>query len=157
MQKEGAFGATKVMSALYGGFFRDVAREVGTERALALHAQQGKPFGEMLAGMLRAQVADKELDIKTLSSVVSTVPAVFGIAPEVEETATSLKVCSRQCPMYDGWKEAGLDHESVGALCRAMATIEYAELTKAFPQLSVRLEFKSTPDGMCVEEYALAK
>jgi hypothetical protein len=157
MQMEGAFGATKGMSTLYGGFFKDVAREVGTERALALHAQRGKPFGEMLVGMLRAQVADKELDIPTLSSVASAAQAVFGITPDVTATATSLKVCTHQCPIYDGWKEAGLDHEAVAAGCRAVAAVEYAELTKAFPQLSVRLEFRSAPDGTCVEEYALAK
>jgi hypothetical protein len=157
MQKEDAFNATKVMSTLYGGFFKEVAKEIGREKALALQAKQGEAFGDMMAGMLRAQVADKGLNIKTLSSVVSAAPAVFGMTPEVEEAATSFKLHSHQCPMYDGWKEAGLDHETIGSMCRALAATEYAALTKAFPQVSARLEFRSAPDRACVEEYSLAK
>jgi len=157
MQKEDAFNATRVMSTLYGGFYKEVAKEIGREKALALHAKQGEGFGDMLAGMLRAQVADKGLNMKTLSSVACGPPAVFGMTPEVEERATSLKLHTHQCPMYDGWKEAGLDHETIGSMCRATATAEYAALTKEFPQVSVRLEFRSAPDKACVEEYTLAK
>ena len=157
MQKEEAFGATKVMSMLYGGFFKDVAKEVGSEKALALHAHQGEAFGHMLAGMLQAQAADKGLTITTLSSVVSEAPAIFGMTPEVEEAGTSVKLYTHQCPMYEGWKEAGLDHETIGSLCRAMAAAEYAALTKAIPQVSARLEFRSAPDKACVEHYTLAR
>jgi hypothetical protein len=157
MQKEEAFGATKVMSMLYGGFFKDVAKEVGSEKALALHAHQGEAFGHMLAGMLQAQAADKGLNITTLSSVLSAAPAVFGMTPEVEETATAVQLHTHHCPMYDGWKEAGLDHETIGSLCRAMAAAEYAALTKAVPQVSARLEFRSGPDKACVEHYILSK
>jgi hypothetical protein len=157
MQKEEAFGATRVMSMLYGGFFKDVAKEIGTEKAVALHARGGEAFGHMLAGMLQAQAADKGLNIATLSSVLSAAPAVFGMTPEVEDTATSVKLHSHQCPMYEGWKEAGLDHETIGSLCRAMAAAEYAALTKAIPQVSARLEFRSAPDKACVEHYTLAR
>jgi hypothetical protein len=145
------------MSSMYGGFFKDVAKEIGSEKALALHAKQGEPFGAMLAGMLQAQAADKGLTITTLSSVVSAAPAIFGMTPEVEETATLVKLHTHQCPMYDGWKEAGLDHETIGSMCRAVAATEYAALTKAVPQVSARLEFRSAPDKACVEHYSLAK
>jgi hypothetical protein len=53
MQKEEAFGATKVMSMLLGGFFKDVAKEIGSEKAVALHAQQDEAFGHMLAGIAK--------------------------------------------------------------------------------------------------------
>jgi len=157
MPMEDAFHAAKVMSMIYGGFFKDVAQQIGREKALALHAKQGELFGAKLEGMVRAEVADKGLNIQTLSSVLSTAPAVFGMTPEVEEAATSCKLHTHQCPMYDGWKEAGLDHDTIGSMCRATAAAEYAALTKAFPQVSVRLEFRSAPDKACVEEYTLAK
>ena len=157
MQKEEAFGATKMMSVVYGGFFKDVAKEIGSEKALSLHARQGEPVGAMLAGMLQAQAADKGLNITTLSSVVSAAPAIFGMTPEVEEAATSVKLHTHQCPMYDGWKDAGLDHETIGSMCRAVAAAEYAALTKAVPRVSARLEFRSAPDKACVEHYTLAK
>jgi hypothetical protein len=156
MEREGAYNATKAMSSLYGGFFMEVAKEIGREKALALHGKQGEGFGNMLVGMLR-QAAERGLDIKTLSSVVSGVPALFGMTPEVEERASSLEVRAHQCPMYDGWKEAGLDHETIGALCRATAAVEYAALARAFPQLSVRLDFKSAPDKPCIEHYSLSE
>ena len=157
MQKEEAFGATKVMSMLYGGFFKDVAKEVGSEKAVALHAHQGEAFGHVLAGMLQAQAAEKGLTITTLSSVLSAAPAVFGMTPEVEDTAPSVTLHSHQCPMYDGFRDAGLDHETIGSMCRAMAAAEYAALTKAVPQVSARVEFRSAPDKACVEHYSLAK
>jgi hypothetical protein len=47
---EDAFNAAKVMCTMYGGFFKDVAGEVGSEKALALHAKQGEQFGAILAG-----------------------------------------------------------------------------------------------------------
>jgi hypothetical protein len=50
-----------------------------------------------------------------------------------------------------------LDHETIGSMCRAVAATEYAALTKAVPQVSARLEFRSAPDKACVEHYALAK
>lgn len=157
MQKEDVFNATKVMSTLYGGLFMEAAKEVGSERALAFHAKQGVMLGEMLAGMLRAQVAGKELDLRTLSSLISASTTVLGMTPYVEETSTSAKVCTRECPVYDGMKDAGLDHETIGSTCRAMAAAEYAVLAKAFPQVSVRLEFRSAPGGTCVEECSLTK
>jgi len=157
MQKEDAFNATKVMSAMWGGFFKDVSNEIGNAKAVALYARQGETFGDMLAGMLRAQAADKGLSIDILASVLSAAPAVFGMTPEVEETATSLKLHTHRCPIYDGCKEAGWDHDAIGSVCRALAACEYAALTKAFPQVSARLEFRSAPDKACVEEYSLAK
>jgi hypothetical protein len=157
MQKEDAFNATKVMSTMYGGLFKDVAGELGNEKALALHAKHGEQSGAMLAGMLRAQVTEKGLNIETLSSVLSQAPAVFGMTPEVEETAGAVRLRTLQCPIYDGCKDAGLDHETIGACCRAMAAAEYAALTKAFPQISARLEFRPAADQPCVEHYALAK
>lgn len=47
---EDAFNAAKVMCTMCGGFFKDVAGEVGSEKALALHAKQGEQFGAILAG-----------------------------------------------------------------------------------------------------------
>ena len=154
---EDAFNAAKVMSMVYGGFFKEVAKQIGTEKALALHAKQGELFGAKLEGMLRAEVDDKGLSIRTLSTVLSMAPAVFGMTPEVEETATTLKLHSHACPIYDGCREAGLNHETIGSMCRAMAATEFGALSKAFSQVSVRLEFRSTPDNACVEEYSLAK
>jgi hypothetical protein len=156
MQKEDAFNATKVMCTVYAGFFKDVAKEIGTERAVVLYAKQGEPFGAMLAGMVRAQVADTGLNIKTLSSVLSTAPAVFGMTPEIEETATAVTLHNHQCPFYDGFREAGLDHETIGSMCRAMAATEYAALTKGLPQVSARVEFRAAPDKACIEEFSLA-
>jgi len=157
MPMEDAFNAAKVMSVMYGGFFKDVAKQIGSEKALALHAKQGELLGAKLEGMVRAEVADKGLDIKTLSSVLSMAPAVFGMTPEVEETATTVTLQSHACPIYDGCREAGLDHETIGSMCGAMAATEYAALTKVFPQVSARLEFKSAADRPCIEEYSLAK
>ena len=80
---------------------------------------------------------------------------MLGFACEIEEDPASLKITAFQCPIYDGFKSAGLDDKTIELLCSGMAAAEFAEEKKAFPQLSMCLKFRSAPEQPCVEEVVL--
>ena len=157
MAREDAFNGAKSACAMLGGFLKDVEQEIGMEKALLLYGRQGEPLGSMLAGITKQQLGDKEFDFKTFAAVLSGAYQMFGLTYEIEENATSTKVRVFQCPIYEGFKEAGLDHQTTEALCNRMAAVEYAELKKVIPQLCGSLKFRSAPDQPCVEEFVLEK
>ena len=157
MGREDVFNAVKSVASIYGGFFKDVAEEIGMERALALHAKQGEGFGVMLAGMVRDQLGDKEFDMKTFSSVYSGAYEGFGFTYEMEESHTSILVKAYQCPLYEGFKMAGLDDKTIESMCSLMSAAEYAEIKKVYPELTGRVKFRTAPDKPCVEEFLLEK
>lgn len=157
MAREDAFNAAKAAFGMYGRFLRDVAQEIGMEKALALYAKQGQPSGAMVAEMTKQELGDKEFDMKALAAVLSRGFEMLGFAYEIEECAASMKIRAFQCPVYEGFKSAGLDDRTIESLCRHKAAAGLAEEKKIFPQLSVCLKFPSAPEQPCVEEYALEK
>ncbi len=157
MAREDAFNAAKATSTVLGGFFKDVANEIGLEKALSLYAKQGEVFGAMTARTVKERLGDKEFDMKTFASVLSGFFQMCGFTYELEDTPTSIKASQFQCPFYEGFKSAGLDDQTIEALCSRMGALELAEYKKAFPQLSGRLKIRSAPDQPCTEELELEK
>jgi hypothetical protein len=158
MAKDGAFNATKAAFAMYGGLLRDVAQEIGIEKAIALHARRGEAFGAELAEMTKKALGKKKLNMKTFVSFETQAGEVFGMNGQIrEEKKNSCKVIWARCAIYEGLSSAGLDHQTIESLCSKMSGVEYAELTKAFPQFSGCVKFRSAPDQPCVEEFALVK
>jgi len=156
MTNEVAFNAAKAALSLYGGFFKDVVQEIGLEKAVSLHAKQGEAFVALLVQMTRARLGDKTLDLNTLASVYSEAMAVFGMTPQIEEAPNSVTLGWRQCPIYEGLRMAGLEHDTIEAMCKGWADVEQAQLNKAFPQLTVAAKFRPAPDQPCVQEFALS-
>jgi hypothetical protein len=157
MSREAIFAATKGTFALFGGFLKDVAREIGMEKALDLYANQGETFGAMFKAMIGEELGEKELDTPTMAAVLSKAAEGFGMTVEIEESPTSVRMESFQCPIYDGFKEAGLDQETIETACSRLVVVEQAELKKAYPQLSMCVKVRSAPDEPCIEEYIIEK
>ncbi len=155
MASEDAFNAAMSSFSMYGGLLKDVAAEFGMDRALDLHAKQGETFGTGLAGMLRDHQGDGHLKIETLTAVFSEVGEGFGLSPEVEETPTKVSFTHHRCPIYDGLKMAGWNHEEIKAACEGMVGSEIAALKEAYPQLSGCVTFRASSDEPCVEEFSL--
>jgi hypothetical protein len=157
MSKKDVFNAAKGSFAFYGGFFKDVAQELGPDKAVALHANQGKPFGAAVAGMLKDELGRKKLNLAAWESVYAKACREFGITAEFEKKRSTLKAKVGHCPIYEGCISAGLDHKTIEAMCSQMAALEYEEVKKLYPQFSGCLKFRATPDESCVEEFVLLK
>jgi len=157
MTQDAAFQAAKTAFTLYGGFFQNVAREIGTERALALHCELGPGAGRMLAGMIKERSGDAGPDVTVLGAVQAAYAAAFGCSCEIEETPEASRMTARSCAIYEGLRDSGLDHQTIEAICQGISRTEYAELQKAYPRLHASLHFRASAEEPCVEEWALAR
>ncbi len=157
MAREDAFNAAKATNALLGEFLKNVANEIGMEKAISLRAKPGEVVGAMMAGMVKERLGDKEFDMKTFASVLSGFFEMCGYTYELEDTPTSIRARCFQCPCYEGSKSVGLDDQTIEAICSRFVAAEDAGWKKVFPQLSGRLKFRSAPDQPCIEEFELEK
>lgn len=149
------FSAAKAAFSLYGGLFRDVANEFGLEKALTLHARQAEAFDTVLANLLKIQLSEKHLDLKTFGSARSEALRVLGITVRIDEDANSIRVGVGPCPLYEGLQAAGLAHATIEAMCQRGVDLGYARLAEAFPGLSGSLQFRRSQDQRCVEVFTL--
>ena len=118
MSREEIYEAAKRVYALYGAFFGAVAREVGMERALALHAQAHEEQG-LASGKLLKQKLGERPDFGALGAVLRASNLSIGIDCELTAADSSSALFSNsQCPMYDGYRMGGLDDETAEALCQ---------------------------------------
>jgi len=157
MARHVGYETTKTAYTLYGAFFQNVAREIGKERALALHCELGGAFGKLLAGSILEKSAGSAIDVKTLGAVQEETSLAFGCVPEVEAVGSISRLKVGECPVYDGLRASGLDHASVEAMCCGISMAEYAALHEACPTVEGSLEFRTAPEGACVEEWTLVK
>ena len=151
------FEGLKMGATLYAGLYKDVATEMGSVKALALHGKQCETMGTMMGDAMRAQLAGKELTPHALAEVIGLLESSFGMSPMIEERPTGVIVRHRVCPFYDGYRQGGLDHAAIGSMCDAATAAQVSALNRLLPQVSMRLEFRKTPDDACVEIYELKK
>jgi hypothetical protein len=154
MSREEIYEATKRVYALYGAFFGAVAREVGAERALALHAQAHEEQG-LASGKLLKQKLGERPDIGALGAVLRASNLSIGIDCELAAAdASSALFSNSQCPMYDGYRMGGLDDETAEALCQSGAAAKLGTmLTQLDPSIAYHLRhYRAQPDEPCEEE-----
>jgi len=153
---EAAFNATTSMASMYGGFFKAVAQEIGMERALAIHAKLGEPFGVQIGEALKKKFGDKKPDTESLKAVFKPMLASFGYTnEEYKVTPKTLSIAIPKCPFYEGFKAVGLDHETIGKMCKAMAKVEYSQVKRLYPKIEGSAQFKDSPKVSCVETWTI--
>jgi hypothetical protein len=157
MKKDAAFSASKQMCGLYAGFFKGAAEVMGVAKAVEIHAIQGKPFAAAVSSTLKEKLGKKKLNYAAFESVYAGVREALGFKDEYRKGRSVLKVETLRCPVYEGYATAGLDHKTIEMMCRQMATLEYDEIKKTFPEFSGCLKFRSAPDEQCVEEFVILK
>jgi hypothetical protein len=139
---------------MYGALFNSLAKEVGMEKALKMHAAVGIPFGDQLGKTLKEQLAGKKVNIKALNKILQPMMSGMGFDAEVKE-GKSLTLRVAKCPMYEGFKMAGLDHKTIEKMCSAMSKAEYDAINNHFPELEGKVKFRESPSGSCIEEFII--
>lgn len=158
MATQDAFNAAKMAFAMYGRFLNGVAQEIGLEKALALHSRQGELFGAMLGAAIKEKLGGRQLDIPAVAQVAKAVGDALGSTSEVVEgTPVLLKLNWGQCPIYEGLKQAGLEHATIRKACEGVAAVEDQKLREVLPGLSLCVKFRAAASDSCLEEYALEK
>jgi len=155
MAKEDVYNATMISMSMYGGLFKAIADDVGLDKALEYHAKQGIPFGTMIGETMKQQLGDKAPTTEALKSVLQPLMGSFGFDAEYDVSPTEISNKIPRCPLYDGWKMAGLDHETIGKMCSAMSSAEFAQLKKYYPKIEGSVKFRDSSEGYCLEKFTL--
>jgi len=143
--------------ALYGAFFNEVVKELGKQKALALHQRTYELMGVETGKKLRKQMGDIEYDLRTLAEILRKSNVSLGIDSEMVERPGSLLLSNARCPMYDGYRIGGLDDDTAKALCQVGAPAKLGStLRELNPKVSYRLiRYRDGPADRCEEEVRL--
>jgi len=148
--------AVKVYS-LYGAFFNEVAKELGEQKALALHRKAHELMGIATGRKLSEQMGDIKYDLKALAEILRKSNVGIGIDSQMAEGPSSLLLRNARCPMYDGYRMGGLGDEAAEALCQVGAPAKLGSTLKELnPNVSYRLtHYRRNPTERCEEEIRL--
>jgi hypothetical protein len=158
MAKEEIFEATKKVYGLYGAFFKVVADELGTKKALALHAKAHEEQGMAAGKFLKENLGDESPDLQKLGSILKDSNLSIGIDCNLHQTTESLLSFENfHCPMYDGYRAGGLDDDTAEALCQKGATAKLGTMLRLLnPKLEYNLtRYRSESDEPCVEDISI--
>jgi hypothetical protein len=152
MSSEEVFEASKNGFSTYGKFFKAVAKEIGMERALELHGSGYEDYGPVLDPWFRT------LSLEELGANIGGMLTSLGYYFKISQTSDSVIVTNHRCPEYEGYKEAGLDHETIKKLClRSVESID-ASLQKLGANGGISInKYRSDSDDYCIEEFKKKK
>jgi len=158
MAKEEVFEAAKKVYGLYGAFFKAVAQEFGTEKALELHAKAHEEQGVASGKMLKEKIGEESPDLEKLGLILKESNLGIGIDCNLDQTTASLLSFKNfRCPMFDGYRAGGLDDETAEALCQRGAAAKLGTMLRYLnPNLVYKLtRYRSEPDEPCIEEISM--
>jgi hypothetical protein len=102
-------------------------------------------------------IKDHPGDAATVATEMNAMQESFGLKATMEVGTSTITNHVEACPIYDGLLMSGIDHDTIGELCRASASCESAAVKRIVPDADASLkEFRSGPDGVCIEEIKLA-
>lgn len=155
MNDERGFLAAQKAYALYAAFFQAVAREVGMEKALALHASVHAEHGIASARALEDRMIDTPFNLRKLGFILQESDVKIGIDWQLAQmNGASALLTNGHCALYDGYRSGGLDEATAEALCQTGAPAQLGAMLKEFdPRICYRLKFyRGTPGEACIEE-----
>jgi hypothetical protein len=156
LTREEVYNGVKGAMALYGGLFKRLSDEIGLEAALRAHAELQEPSGHGWAKLLEGKLGGRELNMDVFSEVYRSISG-SGVENVYELSGDSFRVLGHQCPVYDGLRGAGLDHETVRLMCEGAGGLIFGALREHYPMVEAGITFRDDPEGHCVEWYRLTK
>jgi len=148
------YQATSKVFALYGAFYNLVVQQIGTEKALYLHAKVHEQLGITAGKMLRDKLGKETAGLQSLGNILRESNLSIGIESEVaERNPTSIVFRNLQCPLYDGYRLGGLDNKTAETLCQWGAPAKLGStLTYLNPDTKYNLQYyRRKPDEPCEE------
>ncbi len=154
MSSEDIYKVARNIFGRYGAFFKIVAREIGMEKTLVLHAEAHRDLGVATADTIRESMKGVEFNLETLGPLLRDGNISHGLMTEMVETPSSILLKNSRCPVYDGYRMVGLDDETAEALCEHGAIAKIGTTVNLLnPRLSYELtHYRSKPDESCVEK-----
>lgn len=160
MLREEVYQATKKVFGLYGALFDLVAREVGMEKALALHVEAHERLGITAGKLIQEKLGKERLDLQRLGNILQESNLSIGIESELAGvTPTSIVFRNLRCPLYDGYRMGGLDDRTAETICQRGAPAKLGSTLKYLnPDIKYSLRYyRMKSDEPCEEVIGLAQ
>jgi hypothetical protein len=160
MLREEVYQATKKVFGLYGALFDLVAREVGMEKALALHVEAHERLGITAGKLIQEKLGKEKPDLQRLGGILQESNLSIGIESELAGvTPTSIVFRNLRCPLYDGYRMGGLDDKKAETLCQRGAPAKLGSTLKYLnPEIKYSLRYyRMNCDEPCEEVIGLAQ
>lgn len=154
MAGEEIYQAAKKIFALYGAFYSLVAQQMGTEKALYLHAKAHMQLGITAGKALKDKLGKEIPELQNLGDILRESNLSIGIESEVaERSLTSIVFRNLRCPIYDGFRLGGLDAKTAEILCQWGAPAKLGStLTYLNPDIKYNLQqYRRKPEEPCEE------
>ena len=154
---EQEYGAAAKVYALYGALFNEIVKEIGEGKALALHKNAHEYIGLKTGKQLRERMGNIPCDLETLTKVLQKGNQSIGIDCQMVIGSDSLLLRNLRCPMYDGYRNGGLDDRLAETLCQVGAPAKlWTTLKMLNPDVVYKLNhYRDKPDERCEEEIKL--
>ncbi len=154
MGSEEVFTTAMNWAKMYGDFLKEVVAEMGLPRTIALHRKHGENSGAMFVSELKKMVG---FDLEALGMMIEQAYKPLGMINfEIEATPNSLVAKNGKCPIYEGFKMAGLDDETIEKLCTSREGALQAAITEVFPEVKAS-GTRNKPDGYCTAVFKVEK
>jgi len=158
MKPNETFQGAKAAFTYHNFYLTTVGQEFGIAKAIALESLMCNNIGAMQGKFIRDKSGIKAFDAKIAYRIVKNVPEGYGIIGEVlEESPEKVRFKCRNCSIYEGAQNAGLDEKTREAICRK-GSIRYmdAMVKQLHPNLSYRLmKYRTSADDFCEEEIVM--
>jgi hypothetical protein len=152
MSRDAVFTTATTWTRWYGNFLKEVINEIGLERAIELHAKHGK---DSWKNYVNESKEKGPFNPKVLAAYLGPSYEKRGVINlEIEATSNSLVLRNGRCPIYDGFKMAGLADEIINKLCTNREGMTISAITEAFPEVKAS-HTRDKPDGYCKIVYEL--
>ena len=154
MTREDVFTAAMIWAKMYCDFLKEVIAEIGLPRTIELQMIHGKINGAMYVNEMQKQ---EKFDPEALAAFMKPGYEKMGVINiEIEATPDSLVLKNGRCPVYNGFKMAGMDDETIDKFCTNREGAVLAAITEAFPEVKTSLT-RDKPDGYCTVVYKVEK
>ena len=154
MTRDEVFTAAMIWAKMYGDFLKEVIAEIGLPRTIELHKKHGEISGASQVNEMQKQGKFDPVALAAFKKPGYEKQGIINI--EIEATPDSYVLKNGRCPVYDGFKMAGLDDETIDKFCTNREGAVLAAITKAFPEVKASLT-RDKPDGYCTIVYKVEK
>ncbi len=154
MSSEDIFTTATAWTTFYGQFLKEIIDNIGLPRTIAMHRKHGENAGAMFASELKKLGA---FNSEALGTMMDQAYKPLGIINlEFEATPDSLVEKNGKCPVYEGFKMAGLDDDTIDMLCMSREGAVKDAIIGAFPEVKASMT-RDKPDGYCTSVFKVEK
>lgn len=116
-------------------------------------------YGIQIGEALKQKFGNKKPDTESLKAIFQLMHTSFGaytsITYEYKVTLKTLPIVIAKHPLYERFKAAGLDYETIGKMCKAMIGVELSQVRSLYLKIEDSAQFKDSHRGSCIEKWAV--